>query len=204
MLALIYKDLYSIWRYNRLLLLGVGLWVLITGVKPDMDFFAAYASVLCTGMGLSALAYDERSKWLQYADALPYGRKTVVRSKYLLSGLLCLAAIVLMVLVQLAAWLLRGENSLLHLATMVWEMMILGTMNAALTLPIAFRIGVERARIVYIVVGICMLSFYLPQPGIVLGTGPALGGIAGTVVLCAAVWAASCALAVRLYQSREL
>ena len=88
MKGLLLKDYYMLLKYCR----PYALIVLIFGVCSLADgsnlFMLAYPAVLCGINSVSLLAYDEKSRWQQYCETMPYTRKQVVDSKYLLSFLL--------------------------------------------------------------------------------------------------------------------
>ena len=55
--------------------------------KSNM-FFVFYPCLFCGMVPVNLLAYDERSRWLQYSGTLPYTRAQIVSGKYLI-GLIC-------------------------------------------------------------------------------------------------------------------
>ena len=88
MKGLLLKDYYMLLKYCR----PYALIVLIFGVCSLADggnlFMLAYPAVLCGINSVSLVAYDEKSRWQQYCETMPYTRKQVVDSKYLMSFLL--------------------------------------------------------------------------------------------------------------------
>lgn len=91
MKGLLLKDYYMLLKYCR----PYALIVLIFGACSLADggnlFMLAYPAVLCGINSVSLLAYDEKSRWQQYCETMPYTRKQVVDSKYLLSFTYCWA-----------------------------------------------------------------------------------------------------------------
>ena len=77
MKGLLLKDYYMLLKYCR----PYALIVLIFGVCSLADggnlFMLAYPAVLCGINSVSLLAYDEKSRWQQYCETMPYTRKQV-------------------------------------------------------------------------------------------------------------------------------
>ena len=205
MAALFYKDCYMIYKYYRMLMVMVVVFLVSLGMNGSM-FFAVYPAIVMTAMSLSTLSYDERSRWLQYADTMPYGRKKIVGSKYLLAGVGCLAAMALAAGIELCVGLAqRNADWYVNLAGMLGMMLLVGTIHTAVVLPISFKFGTERGRFIYI---ICIavfsaLAYAWPMPGAVWHGGLWLS-VGLLAVGCGALWVISYWISVRLFQSREL
>ncbi len=207
MAGLLYKDLYVVWKNNRMLLLMALIFLVLGGLEGESMFFILYPPLVLTALGMSSLAYDERSKWLQYADALPYGRRKLVASKYLLSAMACGVCVLLTVVFQLWSGAFRGGLDPAGLILLLGAVVLVSTVQAVILLPVSFRFGTEKSRFVYLIClgGFGAASFMLPVPGYVLPlpwpvTAVGLGIIAG----CAVLWVASYLLAAKLYAGREL
>lgn len=138
MKGLLLKDTYVLMRQMKFFFFLIVLFA----VMPNMfSFGILYAAML----PYTALAYDERSKWDQLAAAMPYSRRDLVLSKYLLG------------------WISSGSATLIVLASMLTKQVVHGSAAVSLpllllafccalllpdvTLPFMFRFGVERGRI---------------------------------------------------------
>ena len=168
MKALLLKDFYVIWKQMRIFLVVVLLMALIN------TFNCVFIVVWCSMLPYTAMAYDERSHWNQLAAMMPFSKRDVVLSKYVL-GWLCMVVMGLICLVmqtvvgRFLSWETTGGGILL-------VSLCLGAISLAVTLPAILRFGVERGRMVFMVVifgvaaaaGILLdasdLHFSLPLP----------------------------------------
>ena len=138
MKALILKDTYVIWRQMKYFLVMI----LLFSALPS-GFNNAFAVVYAAMMPYTALAYDERSKWDQMAAMMPYSARDVVLGKYVFGWLCIGGAAVLSGLLQAALSLVIGRAFLPG----VMALSVLGALCIlALSLPLMFRLGVERGR----------------------------------------------------------
>lgn len=145
MRALLMKDYYALCKQIRIYLL----FVLCFALVPDTnmaDFSVIYAGML----PFSALIYDELSKWDQLAVTMPYTRRELVLSKYVLGYLACGIALVLCLAIS-------GITTALHLPignrfapdeTLL--VAALGPIFVAVTLPLMYRLGAEKGRMMAI------------------------------------------------------
>ena len=140
MKALIYKDCCVLWRQMKIFLLII----LVFSLLPS-SFNSSFAMIYAAMLPYTAMAYDERSKWNQLAAAMPYSSMDMVLSKDVLGWLLSLGATVLTIGVQVVASLLSAAR--VNVQT-IWLAMWISACVLAVILPLLFRFGVEKARLV--------------------------------------------------------
>lgn len=220
MRGLLYKDLIVTWKTCRMVILAALIFAVVAGMRSESLFFAVYAPIVMTATVLTTLAYDERSGWLGYADGLPYGRDTIVKSKYVMAFLCCMAAILVTAIVGVASVLFYGpvEDAVLNdviyhrtvtlpaVAFTALEQLLVGTIQTVILLPVSLRFGVEKGRLVYIICIIVFfgLSMYLPKPGIVLGPGALMLEYLVVVAACILLWVASYFIGAAVFRKRDL
>lgn len=90
MRALLMKDFYVLFKQMKLFFVMILFFSLI----PNQNM-ASFAAVYAGMLPFSALAYDEQSKWDQLAVTMPYSRRDLVLSKYVLGYLACGASMLL-------------------------------------------------------------------------------------------------------------
>ena len=153
------------------------------------DFSASFASlylVIFSGTSIMSLfSYDDANHWEAYAAAVPGGRGAMVDARYLMA--LGLAAVVF--LFQLLLGVIT-KTGLLDEA-LLWAGILL--LYAAVLLPIAYRFGGTKSRVVMIVVvgvlsgGVALLTTALKlsdsQPLPALALFPGLLPLVGLAVL---------------------
>ena len=193
MKALIQKDFYVIWKQMRIYVVIILLLSMINSA-----FNIVFLVVWCSMLPYTAMAYDERSHWNQLAAMMPYSKRDIVLSKYVL-GWLCMAAAGLLCL---AARMVLGhflENEVD--ASIVLTSLCLGVISLAVTLPAVMRFGVERGRMIFMVV----IFGAAIGTGIVLDSADILPRISLPLmalmpIAAAAATAVSVPLSMKLYQ----
>ncbi|MCI8689067.1 MAG: ABC-2 transporter permease [Oscillibacter sp.] len=148
MSALIRKDFYVLWKQMRFFLLLVVVFSVI-----GSEFYTIFAVVWASMLPYTALAYDERSHWDQLAAMMPYSTRNMVLSKYVLGGL-CMAGAMMLCLTVSAVrgMVLHTTPDFLALAMAAF----IGIFSIDLTLPLVLRFGVERGRMGFLLVIICV------------------------------------------------
>ena len=203
MKALLLKDFYVMWKQTRVLLLLILVFSCLPGA-----FYPTFAVVYAAILPYTAMAYDERSKWGQLAAMLPYADREIVLSKYCFGYLaIAVAAGISLVLqtVLTAVWDRAAEN--LSPLSSILLAICMGVGVLALTLPLMFRFGVEKGRlvmflIIFLVCGgagaVTGITSELSDSGRYLMT-LALPGAALAAVILTAV---SMPLSLRMYRRR--
>ena len=196
MSALLLKDFYVLWKQLKAFLVIILVFSAIPGGYNTV-FAVAYAAML----PYSCIAYDERSKWDQLAAMMPYSTRQLVLSRYVLGWIAAVAACGISLVLQGIFTVLLGSN-VFPASLLVSFFACLSIM--AITLPLIFRFGVERGR---------LLMFFLIF--LVCGSAGALGGITESYsgALPSAVWliipaaliltAVSIPLSIRCYTRRK-
>ena len=146
MKGLLLKDYYTLLKQLRFYLV----FLLIFTIIPNMNL-SSIAIVYAAMLPITVIAFDERSKWDQLAAMMPYTERELVLSKYVL-GYIAVAGF------GVVAFALQSGIALIgrHPFTMIQGMTLLVTAAAALillaiNLPFMFWLGVERGRIVFMV-----------------------------------------------------
>lgn len=203
MSALLLKDFYVMWKQTRVLLILILVFSCLPGT-----FYPTFAVVYAAILPYTAMAYDERSKWDQLAAMLPYTDRDIVLSKYLFGYLSILLTAGISLVIQTALTL--GWDRATHNSAPVPTIplaMGMGVCVLALTLPLMFRFGVEKGRLVmflliFLVCGgtgaVSGITSDSPDGGYYLIL--ALPGVALAAVVLTAV---SIPLSLRMYRRRR-
>lgn len=142
MAGLIYKDMINLKAQARVMVLLIVVYAVIAVSSGSTVMLCAMMSILSAMMPLTAMAYDEKSKWDKYAMTMPVSRRDLVLSKYWLGGGLLLITLVINVIFNLIVGIMVTDEiflvSLALFAAGVWFM--------SLTLPLVFKFGVEKGR----------------------------------------------------------
>lgn len=206
MRALLYKDLILTWKTCRMVMLAVLIFTVMAGVGEQTLLFAVYSPIVLTATTLTTLAYDERSGWLRYADGLPYGRNTIVKSKYVMALLCCATSMLVTAAAGVVAGLLRSSLVWESLLLLAMVQLLAGTIQTVILLPVSLRMGVEKGRIVYIIciAAFCAFGLFLPQPGNIMGHGALVVECLATIAVCLMLWTASYFIGAAVFRKRKL
>lgn len=146
MKGLIIKDLLTLKKSGKMIIALVVFYLIISFISKDASILAGMISILFAMFPITALAYDERAKWDKYALAMPVSRDDMVISKYILGLMLCFAGFLLNLLFQLVSGNWNIENLLASVVIFG-----VGIVFFSVIMPIMYRFGVEKGRIVMIV-----------------------------------------------------
>lgn len=202
MKALLLKDFLTLSRYLRMALLFVVIFACIPGGS-----MAAYALVFAAMIPISALAYDEQSKWPRLAAMMPYTTRQLVASKYVLGYIMLGGAILLSVVSTVVTMLVRGDVLDPASLSMLFILACAASLILAVIMPLILRFGVEKGRLVMLVgvAAIVGVTFVLGEDdGLMAAMDASL--VAVTVVflaVCVAVNALSIPLSVRIYSRKN-
>lgn len=160
MKGILYKD-FLVLKKQGVIILGClllyGIIALFGG--DDSSIFSFAVVFLGTMLPVTALAYDEQAKWDKYALSMPVSRTEMVVSKYLL----CLIVFAVAGILNLSVELIQKKGIIDMDAVLVSLVVLsLGILYVSVMLPLLFRFGVEKGRlmillVVFVPVGIFML-----------------------------------------------
>lgn len=145
MKSLLLKDCYVITKQLKIFLVIIPVIALTTGGS-----MYALAILLGAVLPMTAIAYDERSKWEQLAAMMPYSKFQLIFSKYLL-GYICMLGAALLAFVgqiigkRIGIMQTEDSNYILFIAV------IGGLIFIAINTPILFKFGSEKGRFVFII-----------------------------------------------------
>ncbi len=151
MKGLLLKDWYMVKKYCRAYLLIAIVFIAVSFFSDDNMFFVFYPCLLCGMIPINLLAYDERSRCMQYSGTLPYTKTQIVSGKYLI-GLLAQLAVLVATGVGQAVKMIIARNFVPgDFAVLMLLMLIVSTLSSSICLPFVFKLGVEKGRTAYYV-----------------------------------------------------
>ena len=220
MKGLLYKDFQLLANsYKRSILTVLLLYAAI--ILLTRQIFVAYALVFLASVYVSTtISFDEQAHWDSYARTLPVSAGQIVAAKYLLNLVFMLAAVcalLLSALLPLSAGI-AGDAAAVPLPEQLSGILGSGAVSllaSSLTLPISYKFGGVRARsfvgTAFLV--LFVLAFLLIRclpAGFMHDTVAALNAVSEqqvwlwVVLIFAALlalYAASCAVCVRIYKN---
>ncbi len=149
MIGLILKDLLNLKKQAKIYLILVIFYFVfgITNKNPSM--FSTMMTLVAVMIPITAMSYDERSKWDRYALTMPISRETIVGSRYLMGLIFLLTAFSLSILANMVFSKMYITEDVLtsSLATLS-----IGITIMSFIFPIMFKFGVEKGRILIMLV----------------------------------------------------
>ena len=208
MKGLLLKDWFVIWKQCRYLLFVPAVFLAVSALSDDSQFFAIFAFLLSAMYPMTVMGLDEQSKWERYALTMPFRRRDLVLSKYLLS--FC-SLFLYGVLYLLLVLLFKHDPEAMKVSVMLTSVGIsIGILYSALAYPFLFKLGMEKGRI-----------WYLILIAVVCGNGAALAAMLGDEIslnllltwldclllilplAALSLFGLSAFLSIKLYESRE-
>ena len=150
MKGLLLKDLYMTVKYCKPYIFIVILFTILSGYTNQV-FMHVYPLVFVSMIPFTLGAYDERSKWYVYCDTLPVSRKSVVSGRYVLTLIFIAATLVLNVISYVISNFISEPMDVRSYLSIVAMMLLVSLVNTSVILPIYFKYGTEKARIMYMV-----------------------------------------------------
>ena len=208
MKGLLLKDLYMMRKYCRSYLIIAIVFIAVSFASKENLFFIFYPCLLCGMIPVNLLGYDERSRWLQYSETMPYTKGQIVSGKYLI-GLGTQVTILLITgIAQAIRMSIGGTFELREYLVLLMLLLIMSLLASSITLPFMFKLGVEKGRMAYyIMIGIVCA-------GSIVASNLLSGGIQSEIklngilpIICLVgigIYALSWYLSVVLYKKREI
>lgn len=144
MKGLLTKDFLVLAKQFKLFLLIIPVMALVGGAS-----IASIAILLGAALPMTALAYDEQSKWKDLAIMMPYSKKDLILSKYLLGYAGMAGTAILFLVAQLVLAAVRPGNTHEDFM-MIYFSMLSGLFLIAVNTPILFKFGTQKGRFVFI------------------------------------------------------
>lgn len=224
MKGLLLKDAYMAWKYCRAFLLIVGIFLAVLYVDETDFFFAAYPAIFVGMIPVQLMFYEEKCKWDLYSMTLPVSRGKIVSCKYLLT-LICAATLAVVTGIVRVIFSFMNSTDLHQVLPYSLVPVVIILFAASLELPLLFKMGAEKGRIIYnvintlVCVGIVLVQFSdnvviramvtgnRISPDALFDEGALLlsaGGVLFLLLISAILFAFSWFLSIRFYSKREL
>lgn len=208
MKGLLVKDFTLLFKACKSILIIIAVFFVIIPFSDSYGFLNYYVIILAAMIPVTLVAYDEKEKWDLYFQTLPVSKSDYVSAKYLTG--LTLEGFVFLVLVVLRRLSYSNTNDLLAYASFLF---ILGTVFLSVNLPVVFKFGSVKGRIVNIV--LIIIVFALSFIGMELGSAsletvlnvisgkynmPLFSGVIAAALLLVVSWIMS----VAIYKKKEI
>lgn len=151
MLSLIIKDFLNMKKALLIYLLLLGVYVFVFAFTGDLSVILGVLMIISVMTVISAMGFDEKYKWNVYELALPISRKTIVIEKYVLGILFFIISFVISFAFSYIMSFFK-EVDVYENINAASLLTIIGVVMLSILLPLLFKYGVEKGRILLIAV----------------------------------------------------
>lgn len=163
---------------------------------------------------MTVFSLDKACGWDTYAISLPLTRKEIVEARYLFAFLIDIGVSLACCLLMLLRGLMNGGVNIPESLHSLFQILLVTILMQLLLFPVIYKLGVEKARFVYMAVFIC-LSLGVLGLSQLDDNGAVLAGIrinaekimqygeAAAVILAVAGLFLSLWLSVHIYEKQE-
>jgi ABC-2 type transport system permease protein len=145
MKGLLIKDSYTILKQMKIFLVLIFVFTCI----PNFSALS-FAIVYATMIPMTAIGYDERSKWDKLASVMPYSVKDIVLSKYILGYLMVVVTAAVACIAQAVVGLFIGTQLTQEFFIKLAYIICFALAIEAIDLPLLIRFGIEKGRLLII------------------------------------------------------
>lgn len=160
MKGLLLKDIYNMRKVGKQYLLILLFFTCYCFFLKNPSFFPMMTVMSFSMLVLTTMGYDEAAGFDKYALTLPLNREDLVRAKYLLLMLLLVFSFVLGMLGStLIGLFMQGDTEpILDQMLSVATVAVIFLLVYATILPLVFKLGVEKARMMMMVCYIAVFA----------------------------------------------
>ncbi len=152
MKGLILKDLLNLRKYGKTVFLICAFYLILMLMMDSATVFGGMIVLMFTITSITSFVYDSQCGWDVYAMSLPVSRKDIVLSKYVLSLFLAFLGGILSLLVFWLHGIFARTGNFLETLAVSYALFAVAVVFICILLPLVYRFGVERSRILIIAV----------------------------------------------------
>lgn len=211
MSGLLVKEYYILRRHLKQYVLLIIFFGALSIFMDSVIYFQAMTTMSFCMLVFTGMSYDAAAGWDKFALTMPVSRKDVVLSKYMSCVIYAVSAIVVSILFSVIINNIypMEEVGLMLMAALAATLLCLMLIIYSILLPMIFKLGIEKARILMIAVIIipvfAMLGTaeYMPESALdFIKRHEALFGAAG-VVFSILMYFISYFVSLRIYDKKE-
>lgn len=211
MSGLLVKEYYTLRRYIKQYIL---LFIFFGALSVYMDsviYFQAMVTMSMCMLVFTGMSYDSTAGWDKYVMTMPVSRKDVVRSKYIICVIYAAIAIVVSGIFSIIINRIypMEDVGLMLMTIMAMTLLCLIFIIYSILLPMIFKLGVEKTRILMIAVimipvfAILGTAEYMPESVLdFIEQHAAIFGAAG-VIMSVLIYCISYFISVGIFSKKE-
>lgn len=152
MKGLVIKDVLNLAKYLKTVFFVMVLYAVIFIPNNMGSAVSGMVILMMTMSVITSLSYDEMAKWDKYALTMPISRKDIVKSKYVVMVLLSLIGSLMGILLGSVAGFISHNLVISQVVAENCVVFAVAVIMGSMILPLLYRFGVERSRILMILV----------------------------------------------------
>lgn len=154
MKGLLIKDFILVKKHNLGFFFVAALFFGLSVLSDSSMYFSYYSIALISLTPIFTMAYDEAYKWSRFEAIIPVKKKHIVLEKYVLVIMFTIPAIIIEALIVHYAKGISIENT----TSLAYLMLFTGFISPAIVLPLNFRFGYLKGKLVNLIVIALMAS----------------------------------------------
>lgn len=206
MKGLILKDFINLKSQLKIYLMILIMWLGIGLFNDSASFFSGVMQMFVVMIPITAMAYDDKTKWDCFALTMPLSRKELVLARYVFM-LMVVAFVALSSMI--GCFIINKDMGASFMITLLGAPV--GLILNGVLMPIIFQFGVEKGRYIFIgVITLFVLLAFVLGSSSVMGVLNEIAGLSdlrhGMILLWAAAFiltGTSILLAVHICQKKD-
>ncbi len=147
MRGLLIKDIINMKAQTKVLILLIVFQFFVALSIENTSMLGAIIAIMAAMLPTTAMAYDEKAKWDRYALTMPITRRDLVLSKYFLGIGFSVIAFIFNILLNFILGYYPAKEIFILSAAFLGA----GLLFLTLVMPVMFKYGVEKGRIVMMI-----------------------------------------------------
>lgn len=202
MKGLILKDFINLKKQFKIVGLIMLFYYIFSMMTNNSSMFGTMVTVVFAMLPITAISFDEKANWDKYALTMPVSRAEMVISKYILG---IIASLISVILNYIAQFLLGTEvngDSILMISMVFYASILF----FSILLPIMFKFGVEKGRLMMFIVLMLptfIVLLFKDNFNFTLNQDLLDKAMYGLPLLIIAILLLSMLLSIKIYKSKE-
>ena len=161
MSGLLVKEYYTLRRYFKQYILLYIFFGVISIYMESLIYFQAMVTMSMSMLIFTGMSYDAMAGWDKFVMTMPVSRKEVVLSKYVSCVIYAASALIISIIFSVIVNSIHpiGNSSLMPMLAMAATLCCLIFIIYSILLPMIFKLGVEKTRI--LMIAIIMIPIFI-------------------------------------------
>ncbi len=202
MKGLLLKDFINLKRQSKIMFLLIMFYFVLAITSKNNSVFSGVILVIFAMLPITAISYDEKANWDKYGLTMPVSRVDMVLSKYILGLILSCFALI----INFAAQIFLGTKLDTEHIVEILAMFGISLLFISFLLPIMFKYGVEKGRMMMFIVLFIPTFVVMLLPKLV-ETPPSeemiLNALYALPVVVIVIYILSILLSISIYKKKE-